>query len=237
MSNEIYDYLEQLSEVELNTIVEELQKKTEFKTFVDTISDKHQLENLQHSAAMGYKPLDQTDSIFVRVYFDDNLTVTYVRKNNFELIQGIVNQGGETFSYVLYEEEVYLVSVSTFSETSTEIRWSAESAAKLPDQYIIKEHVLSLPLKNGYYMDHIVAEDLNSDSNVQIMSKCSTCKSICNHLQGMSCSLTGAAACGVVCAVIAGPACVLICGALWYVKCVLDNKLICGTTCKNLGYC
>ncbi|MGW6301862.1 hypothetical protein [Peribacillus butanolivorans] len=120
-------------------------------------------------------------------------------------------------------------------ETNVEIRWSKHSADTLPSGYI--KQVQSFPLENDFYIENIALENSPTDSNTQIMGTCSTCKAICNNLQGMSCSLVGAAACTVVCAAIAGPACVLICGALWYVKCVLDNKLICGTTCKNLGYC
>ncbi|TKI67812.1 hypothetical protein FC756_12240 [Lysinibacillus mangiferihumi] len=237
MSNEINEYLNKIPEAELNAVVEELQKKAEFKIFLKKISDKHKLSNLKYSALTGYKPVDQTDSIFVQIYFDDNATVTYVRKEKFELIQSVVNQGGETFSYALHENDIHLISIATFKEKNVEIRWSKVSADKFPSGYIDKQHVQSLPLKNGYYIENIDLENPATDSTTQIMSACSTCKSICNHLQGMSCSLLGAAACTIVCAAIAGPACVVICGALWYVKCVLDNTLICGPTCESLGYC
>lgn len=237
MLNEINKYLNKIPEAELNSVIEELQRKSEFKIFLDKISNKHKLGNLQYSALMGYRPVDQTDSVFVQVYFDDNATVTYVRKEQFELIQGVVNQGGETFSYVLHENEMHLISIAAFKEKNIEIRWSEVSTDKLPSGYIDKKHVQSLPFKNNYFIENIELKNSATDCNTQIMSACSTCKSICNHLQGMSCSLLGAAACTVVCGTIAGPACVLICGALWYIKCVLDNTLICAPACESLGYC
>ncbi|MEK4539170.1 hypothetical protein NST21_28270 [Peribacillus sp. FSL K6-1552] len=235
MSSEINEFLNEIPEVELNSIVRTLQEKSEYNIFLEKLSNEHKLGNVKYSGVSGYKPVDQTDSVFVQMYFDDNATVTYVRKEQFELIQGVVNQNGETFSYVLYQNELNLVSIAAIKETNVEIRWSKHSADKLPSGYI--KQVQSFPLENDFYIENIALENSPTDSNTQIMGTCSTCKAICNNLQGMSCSLVGAAACTVVCAAIAGPACVLICGALWYVKCVLDNKLICGTTCKNLGYC
>jgi hypothetical protein len=150
-----------------------------------------------------------------------NMNISFSIEGTELKVTGNIFVDGLSHSLQAVEEKVYPILSLKAQENGYEVDWHENPL------YDSEE------LKNIKFID--TAQEAESAS-IQV-SKCSVCSGVCNFVQGMSCGLTGTMACSVACAAIGGPACILICGAIWGVKCFSDNYLICGPTCKSLGYC
>lgn len=84
--------------------------------------------------------------------------------------------------------------------------------------------------------NEVAPKSSEGGASIQV-SSCTVCQNVCNAIQGMGCGLAGTAACMIACAPIGSVACPFICAALWGLKCWGDNILLCGPSCKSLGFC
>lgn len=211
----------------------------EVEQFVEkALSDQSVVKLIEHSInyfskqkSNGYKELisktfggkfdrgNMHVEVLTLVLDDLNTVITYAIEGVSVRAISNIYEGNIINTFQAVGDKVYSIVTINTKDENLEYEWHKNP---LFDYKTIKNEVTPKYSEGG--------------ASIQV-SSCDVCQNVCNGIQGMGCGLLGTAACMVACAPIGTAACPFICAALWGLKCLGDNILLCGPSCKSLGFC